>query len=203
MTANAALGDMPKSPWLTMWLSPRTTVSRLISTEARPSWIPVVALAGVQQALLWVMQNYTYAIQEPRAAAGFAVFFGVVQLGYSVLISPFLIAIIGGWFGGDGDADDVRQAVAWGLVPLAVTLVAWIPLLTAFGWNAFNPGRSPQTALQWLAFCFFLPLAIAPIWAFVLQIAGVAVALRFSIWRALACLLILVFPAALLGVMSR
>jgi hypothetical protein len=151
-----------------------------------------------------VMQNYPYAIQQPGTAAGFAVFFGVVQLFYGVLIVPFLIAIIGGWFGGDGDADDVRQAVAWSNVPLAVAVVAWIPLFAAFGWKAFNPDPSPQTALQWLALCFFLPLAIVPIWAFVLQIAGVAVALRFSIWRSLACVLILVLPAALLlGLMLR
>src|SRR5687767_10504183 len=113
MIADAALEQMPTSPWLTMWLSPRTTVSRLISMEARPSWMPVVALAGVQQALFWVVENYTYAIQLPGTAAGFAVFFGVVGLVYSTLISPFLIAIIGGWFGGDGDAGDVRQAIAW------------------------------------------------------------------------------------------
>jgi hypothetical protein len=198
MTSDAALAQLPNSPWLTMWLSPRTTVSRLIAMEVRPSWIPVVALAGVQQALLWVFQNYTYAVQQPGTAAGFAVFFGVVGLVYSVLISPFLIAIIGGWFGGDGDADDVRQAIAWSLVPLAVTLVAWIPLFAAFGWKAFNPDPSSDTGLQLLAGCFFLALGIAPIWAFVLQIAGVAVALHFSICRALACLLILALPAALL-----
>jgi hypothetical protein len=163
MTSDAALAQLPNSPWLTMWLSPRTTVSRLIAMEVRPSWIPVVALAGVQQALLWVFQNYTYAVQQPGTAAGFAVFFGVVGLVYSVLISPFLIAIVGGWFGGDGDADDVRQAVAWSNVPVAVAVVAWIPLFAAFGWKAFNPDPSPQTPLQWLALCFLLPLAIVPI----------------------------------------
>jgi hypothetical protein len=149
------------------------------------------------------MQNYTYAIREPGTAAGFALFFGMVQLLYSVLISPFLIALVGGWFGGEGDADDVRQAVAWGLVPLAFTLTAWIPLFAAFGWNAFDPDRLPETAVQWLALCFVVPLAIAPIWTFVLQVAGVAVALRFSVWRALACLLILIIPAAMLTVMLR
>jgi hypothetical protein len=169
--------------------------------EARPSWVPVVALAGLQHALLWVMQNYTYATQEPGTVAGFAVFFGGIQLLYSVLISPFLIAIIGSWLGGEGDAEDVRQAVAWGLVPLALSLVAWLPLFAAFGFRAFDPYRIPETGLQVSALFFALPLAIAPVWAFALQVAGVAVALHFSIWRALICLLILFIPAVLLTVM--
>jgi Yip1-like protein len=199
MTADTAWEDVRNSPWLTMWFRPRTTVSRLMSMETRPSWIPVVALAGLHQALLWASENYTYAVRHPGTAAGYALFFGGVALVYGLVIAPWLIVIIGHWFGGQGDPADVRLAVAWSMVPMAFSFLAWIPLFAALGWQALDPwGLEP--AAQWLA---MLPFVIFPIWMFVLQVASFAAALRFSIWRALACLVILIVLSALLRGLMR
>jgi Yip1-like protein len=178
-----------------MWFAPRVTVRRLIETEERPSWVPVVALAGINQGFVWLQNHSQFAFRGGvETAAGFALFFGAVTLVYSVLVGPFLLAFVGGWLGGDGDPVDIRQAVAWSLVPQAVAAPLWIPLLAAYGRNAFNPQGLPLMAL---ALVFLI--AIAAFWTLPLQVAGLAEALRFSIWRALLSIFILSLPLFVFG----
>ena len=187
------------SPWLTMWRAPRKTMLHLMNVEERPSWIPVVALAGINQALSWLMSNNASSTPNPGTAVGFALFFGVGQLIYGVLITPFLIAILGGWFGGEGDAADVRHGIAWGLVPQAFVLIAWVPLLAAFGWRTFDSTPEAETLLQGLALLCLIPLAVAPFWTFALQVGAVAAAMKLSVWKALVTVLILALPTLLLA----
>jgi hypothetical protein len=120
-----------------MWFAPRRTVRTLVASEQRPSWIPVVALAGINSSILTLMGGSEDALRETSTAIGFAIFQGGVQLIYGVLISPFLIALVGGWLSADGDAVDVRIAVAWGYVPVAATIVLWLPVFAAFGVGGF------------------------------------------------------------------
>jgi hypothetical protein len=199
--------DVPElvapKPWLTMWWAPRRTVRGLIASEQRPSWIPVVALAGINSSLLLLLNGSGEALRDPGSAVGFAVFQGGLQLVYGVLISPFLIALVAGWFGGDGDAEDVRLAIAWAYVPVAATVILWLPLVAAFGWQAFRMNTETPTPLQALSLLLYVPLGLAPTYSFVLQVGGVAAALRTSIWRTLAILLVLAVPVFLLMIALR
>lgn len=182
-----------------MWRAPRKTMLHLMNMEERPSWIPVVALAGINQSLSWLLSNNASSTGNLGTAVGFALFFGVGQLIYGVLITPFLIAILGGWFGGEGDAADVRHGIAWGLVPQAFVLIAWVPLLAAFGWRTFDSTSQPETVLQGLALSCLIPLAAAAFWTFVLQVGAVATAMRLPVWKALVTVLILMLPVLLLA----
>ena len=121
-----------------------------------------------------------------------------MQLVYGVLISPFIIGLIGGWLGADGDAVDIRLAVAWAYLPVAAAGILWLPLFIAFGWSALHMNTETRTPAQALALLLYLPLGLAPTYGFALQVGGVAAALQTSIWRALAILLIPAVPAILL-----
>ncbi len=186
------------SPWVTMWLAPRVTIRRLIEMEQKPSWIPVVALAGLHQSLQWMQSNHKMvASSDGLTAIGFALVFGGAALVYSVLIGPFLLAFIGGWLGGSGDADDIRQAVAWSYVPTAVASILWIPVITAYGWRAFSGDLTPQSAAQLLALPVMLLISVAALWTLAVQIGAVAEAQRFSILRSFLSILILSAPLLL------
>ena len=115
-----------------------------------------------------------------------------------MLISPFIIGLVGGWLGADGDAVDIRLAVASAYLPVAVALILWLPLFAVFGWEALHMNTANPSAAQALALLLYLPLGLAPTYGFVLQVGGVAAALQTSIWRALATLLIPAVPAVLL-----
>jgi hypothetical protein len=182
-----------------MWRAPRKTTRHIMSMEERPSWIPVVALAGINQSLLWLLSNNASSTRNFGTAVGFALFYGVGAMIYGVLIAPFLIAILAGWFGGEGDAADVRHGIAWAFVPQAFVLIAWVPLLAAFGWRTFGSKPQPETVLQGFALLCLIPLSIAPIWSFVLEVAAVATAMQLPVWKALVTLLTLAVPSLLLA----
>jgi hypothetical protein len=121
------------------------------------------------------------------------VLIGMLQIVFGVLVGPFLLAWVGGWFGGDADPSDIRQSVAWSYAPLAVTAVAWIPSLLAPGQIGSDP------PLDWSLVLGMLGLAIGAIWSFVMQVVTLAEVQRFSTWRALLSILILAIPMLLLA----
>lgn len=183
------------SPWLTIWGSPRATIRRIVDAEERPTWIPVVALAAVHQALVTLQGGELGG--EPASAYVMPVLIGMLQIVFGVLVGPFLLAWVGGWFGGDADPSDIRQSVAWSYAPLAVTTVAWIPSLLGHG---IAPGQIASDApLDWSIALGMLGLAIGAIWSFVMQVVTLAEVQRFSPWRALLSILILVIPMLLLA----
>lgn len=190
-----------RNPWLSMWLSPRRTVRSLMASEQRPSWIPVVALAAINTSLLWMVNGSGDTLEEPGSAVAFAFFRGGLQLVYGVLVSPFLVALIGGWFGAEGDAEDVRLGIAWAYVPVAVTLILWLPLIVALGWEAFRLNNEQPTPRQMLALLLYMPLGLSPFYAAVLQVGGIAAALRTSLAKAFMIMLVPAIPVALLTAM--
>ena len=186
-----------------MWFAPRRTVRSLMASEQRPSWIPVVVLAGVASSILALKGGADDALRETATGIGFAIFQGGVGLIYGLLISPFIIGLVGGWLRADGDAVDVRLAVAWGYLPVAATVVFWVPLLAVFGWEAVRMNPETSTAAQALFQLLYLPIGLAPLYSGALQIGGIAAALQTSIWRALAIVLIVGVPGLLLMVAFR
>jgi hypothetical protein len=166
-----------------------------MAMEQRPSWIPVVALAGINSSFILLINQSG----DARAPSGLPSFQGGLQLVYGVLISPFIIALVGGWLGAEGDADDVRLAVSWGYVPLAATVILWLRLFAAYGWDAVRLETPPPTTAQaGLMGTLYLPIGLAPLYSYILQLGGIAAALRTSLWRALIILIIPLVPLILL-----
>ena len=122
---------------------------------------------------------------------------GIAQAIFGVLVGPFLLAFVGGWLGGDADPADIRQAVVWGNVPFAVAAVGWIPLALWFKGSLSNPDAEIPLAVVPV----MLALGIAAVWSVVTQIVALAEVQRFSVWRAIASVLILMIPMLLLGML--
>src|SRR5262249_19222369 len=126
---------------------------------------------------------------------------GLAQFGFGIFIGPFLLAIVGGWLGGEGDPRDIRQAVAWSYLPYVVGNIPVTAALLFGGVSVFDPtgGGSIPVLLLILG----LVAWVVTIWSFVLLIAGIAEVQRISIWRALASVCILMIPVLMLGLLSR
>ena len=116
---------------------------------------------------------------------------------FGVLVSPFLLAFVGGWLGGDADPADIRQAVVWGNVPYAVAAVGWIPLALWFKGSLSDPNATIPLAIV----PFMLALGVAAVWSVVTQILALAEVQQFSVWRAIASVVILMIPMLLLGML--
>ena len=104
--------------------------------------------AGIASSILALRGGADDALRGTATAIGFAIFQGGVGLIYGLLISPFIIGLVGGWLRADGDAVDVRLAVAWGYLPVAATVALWVPLLAVFGWEAFRMNPEAPMAAQ-------------------------------------------------------
>lgn len=163
----------------------------------RPSWVPVVALAALTQGFVSLQADPSDGTLSLSRSA-MPVIIGVLQLVFGVLVGPFLLAFVGSWFGGDADPTDIRQAIAWSYVPVGVGALCGVPPLIAFG-GPTTPDDIPQSPLQWIALLSVLAIALAWAWAFVLEVITLAEVQRFSILRALACIVILLIPVLLLG----
>ena len=202
------------NPWRTIWFSPRRTIRSIVSAEARPSWVPVIALMAVVTAFTSVqLEPDTGSVSVSRSFVPVAV--GVLQLVFGVLVGPFLLAIVGGWLGGDADPGDIRQGVAWSYVPAVTGGLIWlVVMLSLFGVSALDTEALEQ-AMDGLVQTDSLPLwqaalvgvvslliVVGVAWTFVLHIAMLAELQRFNIWRALACVLILLVPFLLIGALA-
>lgn len=197
MTTIIAAEVLAPSPWRTMWFSPRVTMRRLVDADVRPSWTPVVALAALSSALLNMQLDDTGALSASRSVM--PVVIGVLQLLFGVLVGPFLLAFIGGWFGGEADPTEIREAIAWSYVPIAVCSALWIPLLLVGGTRVFGRELGPESGVHWITLPMIVTITASYIWSLPLFVGALAEVQRFSIGKAILCLIILAIPTLLLS----
>jgi len=191
------VGSNPRpNPWKTVWFSPRLTIQRVIAAEPRPSWTGVIALAALHQVFAALRVDPVDGTFSSSRSVMPAIL-GALQIVFGVLVGPFLLAFVGSWLGGDADADDIRHAVAWSYVPLAIFGLLWIPLLIAFGGPP--AGATPQGAAQWLGVLLALVIFAGGIWTLVLEVIMLAEVQHFAVWRAVISIGILLIPLLLLG----
>src|SRR5262245_7418738 len=188
------------NPWKTMWFSPRVTIRSILIAEERPSWMPVVALAVASAVIAAAQADESGAFSVSRSAM--PMILSGIQLVYGVIIAPFLAAFVGGWFGGDADPTDIREAFAWGYVPIAAGAVLWIPIMLTLGMRAFAADAQPLAGLEWIGACLLIAVAITNVWTTVLQVGGLAAAQRFSIGKAILCVIVLAIPLVFLAALA-
>jgi hypothetical protein len=100
---------------------------------------------------------------------------------------------IGSRFGGQASPVEVRAAFAWSSVPNIWSQILWIPQLALFGKELFTSATPKIAANPFLALVLLgflgVQLVIA-IWAFVVLLICLSEVHRFSIWKALATIVV-------------
>ena len=191
---------------VTILFRPRATFRRLLDSGAPRIVIPLVALAIVAG----FVQDFsrsgfeaavaTSAITRPALIAinvaglivltliGVLLFYGIA----------WLVAVVGRFYGGHGDARTVRAALAWGAVPTVWALLYYVPAAFFFasgdvhlrvgegGSFAFDPGIlaagcGATLVMVLVRFAIFF-------WSLAVTIAAVGEAHGFSSWAALGTL---------------
>ena len=196
-----AAAPIAARPWRTIWFSPRRTIRDLLASEVRPGWTLVVGLAALHGALA-TLAGLAAKGDLSFNTATMPTIIGALQVVFGVLVGPFLLALSGGWFGGQADPEDIRQSLAWSYAPLAVTAVFWIPVLLAGGGaiDAVHPDEPSASAvlraLLLLAVTFVY--VAAAVWTFVLQVITLAEVQQFSIPRSLGSIVVWMIPLLLL-----
>ncbi len=193
-------------PWIAIWMSPRETINKIVSRDPTYQVILLGALAGglmMLNSMLSVALGFTPTPLPARlvpylpiltlASPFLGAAFGIVGL----YISAFLFDWIGRALGGRGNAQTVRAAVAWSEVPqICLAIVMLLVLLGTGVWQAVVPSLpDPNAAAMAAAHPFTLTRgveAIISIWSFILFLHCLGAVHRFSAWRSLATVLLLV-----------
>src|SRR5580698_8418008 len=159
-----------RSPWITVWFSPRLTIERLVMT--RPTYfVWLLAITGTIASLynqISVIDGATYLLnwQLALGLVLLGIFVGVAWL----YLAGVLLSWIGGLLGGRAPALHLRAAFTWCAVP---TIVGFIVILTIGAAN----GRG--IALD------IVPLVVAAsaLWSLVVFLLMLGRVEHFGFWR--------------------
>ena len=184
MAAAEAIGN----PWITIWTQPRATIRRIVEADVR---YHVVFLAMVWGALSRLEMKWS---QTPSGSVWPLLVVGSVILGGigGVLVLYLASAMLkwsGSALGGVASHAQVRAAYSWAHVPIIVGVSLGIAsILLGTGGPLFSRGADTESASATVSILQF----IFAVWTFVVVLKGVGEVHRFSAWRTLASMLLII-----------
>jgi signal peptidase I len=162
-----------RSPWLTVWLSPRRTIERLVA--ARPTYfVWPLAILGTTASLysqISVIDSASYLLSWQLALS--LLVFGALAGTVWLYLSGFTLSWIGRLFGGQASALHMRAVFAWSTLP---TILGCLIIL-ATSLNAGGGGGAPDS----------VPLLVAAfaLWSFVVFLLMLGRVQRVGVSRTL------------------
>ena len=177
-----AQGEAPQpSPWLSVWLSPRNTIERIVANSPRRH-VLLLAAFGTTTTVLGqlVDKGATVELLDWRIIAIVALFGAIIGI-TQLYIFGFLFSWCGRILGGRASAVDVRAAFAWGVVPSVAGLAI---CLTVLGWLSLSVGADVSRSAPQAAFIALQGIVGATaIWSFIATLLMVGRVQSFGFWR--------------------
>ena len=191
MTSGA---ELIGNPWATIWTKPRATIRRIVETDVR---YQVTFLAILSGALIWLERRWS----NPSTAAAFpmlvviAVVVGALLGIMELYVNGALLKWAGAALGGVASYAEVRAALAWSRVPVivAVSIGILAILLGSGGPTIPFADDAPDSSGSMLLLHSALLL-----WGFIIMLKCVGEVHRFSAWRALGSILLIVLAIVVL-----
>ncbi|MGO9055977.1 MAG: YIP1 family protein [Candidatus Binataceae bacterium] len=188
---------MSRSPYVTIWTEPRSTIRQIVDRDPRYRVIFLVVL-GAELAASWGLLIQPSALRTSPEVAPEIVLHMLRAVSFGALVVSPIFALIslygagallrwaGGLLAGTATAVEVRAAIAWSTVPAIVsTAISLLGLATgAVKLHAPPNHVGLQTLLDQINLfeIFYLILAI---WGAVIWLKCLGEVHRFSAWRAL------------------
>lgn len=180
--------------WITIWTEPRRTILRLVRRDPRYMVVPLAIVGGIAGGLGGPARP-ALSTEPPSIAA---VLVGAFLLGpvFGVLalyVIAWLVAVTGRWLGGEAATRELRTALGWSNAPMVLMLPLRLFAIALFGTALYGDATDLARAGGATAPLFVLyglASAVLAIWALVILLNGVGAVQRFSLWRALANVLL-------------
>ncbi|HEY6421098.1 MAG TPA: Yip1 family protein [Candidatus Binataceae bacterium] len=194
----------PTSPFLSIWIEPRTTIRRIVATDPTRYVLVLAATGPAMQAL---GSEWAHAINKPQALGmlwPFGVALWVALQAILGVVALYGFASLYGWtgrmLGGHARSVEMRAALAWAQVPIIVAAaIGIVGALAGVPFPEFAKGGMPTLPRS------FIELGLMELvfgwWGFVISLHTMGEVQGFSAWRALgAALLGLLIMLLILGV---
>ena len=197
------------NPWLSIWTQPRQTIRQIIHTNPSLQFFPLCIVYGFP-ILMHIARYFALSTAMPT--------WSILLL--SIILSPIagfigisfwsiLLMWTGRWVGGKSNYLHIRASVSWANVPNIVNGAIWLLLGLIVGSELFLPGITGGISMNMAKFILILSIIqlIAMIWGLVILIITLAEVQRFSIWKAIAniiipCVILLVLGYILNGIFA-
>jgi hypothetical protein len=182
------------NPWATIWTRPRATIRRIVETDVR---YQVTFLAILSGALIWLERRWS----NPSTAAAFpmlvvmAVIVGALAGMIELYVNGALLKWAGAALGGVGSYAEVRAALAWSRVPVIVAVsIGVLAILLGTDGPMLGGESSGSGASLALLHGLFV------IWGFVVMLKCIGEVHRFSAWRALGSMVLIILAIAVFAI---
>ena len=170
-------GAGSSSPWMTIWLSPRQTIERIVAQWPHYSVLPLAVLGGIAAAAdALINSGLGSVLQDWR------VWLACVPIGAIIGIANLYInAVFAAWLarrmGGQASTDAVRAVFAWGVLPIILGQLVVLAVIVgslASGVSVASPLLTP-----WLS----IVNGIFGLWSVVITLLMLSRVERFGFWR--------------------
>ncbi|MDC7786043.1 signal peptidase I [Rhodoplanes sp. TEM] len=163
------------SPWLTVWLSPRDTIERIVAQRPTRHVLLIAAVGAIASATGQLIgADVWHVLLDWRVATFIAVAGGGLGV-LALYLNSVIFRAVGRLLGGRASARDLRAVLAWSGVPsilvVSICLAALLGLPAA--WDA-----SVALALQ-------AAVIVATLWSWVVLAAMFGRVQGFGVWRTL------------------
>jgi signal peptidase I len=157
------------SPFVTLWLKPRQTITRVVATRHQ-HLVPVLAALGMIASLYaWIVR--LPGIAPPELEFWFALVAGGAVLGIAWLyLNGAILGWIGHLLGGHATATELRAALAWSAVP---SITGFIVMLATGGLTRGDNARGIAA----------LVVLIFGLWSLVVFLLMLGRLQHFGFWR--------------------
>jgi signal peptidase I len=168
---------LQSSPWLSVWLNPRSTIERVLTTQPRRHVLLLAALAGIANIIgLLAIGRLAIALLDWRIFAA-AVVIGAATGVAGLYIAAFFFKWIAKMFGGRASMVEMRAVIAWGALPLAIIIPIFLIALLALKFSRIAGESALITVLEAFA-------GVLALWTLIWTILIYARAQGFGFWRA-------------------
>lgn len=189
-----------KSPWLSIWLSPRATIARVVAENPNRSIWWLAFIYGFSS-LLNLFQSM--ALGKSMGVWGILILAIIIAAIYgyvSFSIWSWFVTWVGKLFKGQGTFKTIRASYAWSCVPLILNIPLWLLMVAMFGHQLFLNLPDAHLLSGGKVFVLFLVLiakVILAIWSLVIYINALAEVQKYSVIRAI---LNIVVAAVIVGI---
>ena len=186
----------PLNPWFSIWLQPRATMQQILDTNPTRLVLLLALLTGFSHALNnAAVDNVGDKVDSWHAVVVACAIGGSISGTLGLFLGGYLLRKTGSWLGGTANQREVRAAIGWGGVPSIWLGLLWIPSIGLIGDDNFTSATPRVNDDPMLASALlFLGLVrlLGSIWAFVIWLKCLGQVHKFSAWRALGSVLLMV-----------
>lgn len=177
--------DYKIQPFFSIWLHPKKTAQFILEHKNWTYTIGFILLGGIAKGISELEDTKLYPSFQTWLLLLACIITGPFIGAVSVAIGTAVTWIVGKIFGGKGSFEDIWKVTSVSSIPsIAITpfLIVWMANSpqTFFDTNY----ESSTIILNIAAFASLLISTIVSVWSLVINIAGIAVAHRFSNWKA-------------------